>query len=72
MLPLSLISSEAEEKEMEERKASGCSQLSSSVEKAMKDDDVEDLGKDEPSEMITREQRNILLKQGYGVVGSHR
>lgn len=38
----------------------------------MKEDDLEDLGKNEPKEMITREQRNILLKQGYGVVGSHR
>ena len=35
-------------------------------------EDVEDVGKDEPKEMITREQRAILLKQGYGVVGSHR
>ena len=35
-------------------------------------EDVEDVGKDEPKEMITKEQRAILLKQGYGVVGSYR
>ena len=37
-----------------------------------KEEDLEDMGSDAPKEMITREQRAILLKQGYGVVGSHR
>ena len=33
--------------------------------------DVEDLVKEKSEEMITREQRAILTKQGYAVVGSH-
>lgn len=38
--------------------------------------DVEDIADaqnpKEAKEMLTREQRSILLKQGYAVVGSHR
>lgn len=38
--------------------------------------DVEDIADAqnpmEAKEMLTREQRSILLKQGYAVVGSHR
>ena len=57
-----LISSEEEEKELEERK---------SMKKGL-EEDVEDLGNvPKEKEMITRELRSILQKQGYGVVGSH-
>ena len=69
-----IIDREAEEKELEERKASKRMnrEMIKWIEKEAMIEDVEDVGKDEPKEMITREQRAILLKQGYGVVGSHR
>ena len=48
----------------------------SRLEAAAKERDVEDiadaLNPKEAKEMLTREQRSILLKQGYAVVGSHR
>lgn len=36
--------------------------------------DMEDIGDSEgpEKEMLSREQRSVLLKQGYAVVGSHR
>lgn len=49
---------------------------SSRLEAAAKERDVEDIADaqnpKEAKEMLTREQRSILLKQGYAVVGSHR
>lgn len=48
----------------------------SHLEAAAKERDVEDIADaqnpKEAKEMLTREQRSILLKQGYAVVGSHR
>ena len=48
----------------------------SRLEAAAKERDVEDIADaqnpKEVKEMLTREQRSILLKQGYAVVGSHR
>ena len=48
----------------------------SRLEAAAKERDVEDItdaqNPKEAKEMLTREQRSILLKQGYAVVGSHR
>ena len=45
----------------------------SRLEAAAKERDVEDIADAQnPKEMLTREQRSILLKQGYAVVGSHR
>lgn len=48
----------------------------SHLEAAVKERDVEDIADaqnpKEAKEMLTREQRSILLKQGYAVVGSHR
>ena len=48
----------------------------SRLEAAAKERDVEDIADaqnpKEAKEMLTREQRSILLKQGYAVVGSHR
>lgn len=48
----------------------------SRLEAATKERDVEDIADaqnpKEAKEMLTREQRSILLKQGYAVVGSHR
>ncbi|KAK8790556.1 hypothetical protein WA171_002078 [Blastocystis sp. BT1] len=53
---------ELEEKEEMERKEAKARAL---------EGDVEDLVKEKSEEMITREQRAILTKQGYAVVGSH-
>lgn len=48
----------------------------SRLEAAANERDVEDTAdaqnQKEAKEMLTREQRSILLKQGYAVVGSHR
>ena len=48
----------------------------SRLEAAANERDVEDTADaqnpKEAKEMLTREQRSILLKQGYAVVGSHR
>ena len=58
---------------MSERAAASNGVASSeSLEAAAKD--MEDIGESEAAEkeMLTREQRSVLLKQGYAVVGSHR
>lgn len=64
---------EAEEKEMSERAAASNGDApSKGLEAAAKD--MEDIDESEApeKEMLTREQRAVLLKQGYAVVGSHR